>query len=75
MIEVTVNLLATFRTDRFKEELQQVPEGTTVGAVVSGMGITEREVGMALVNGRHAPMAHPLTHGDVLHLAPWIAGG
>lgn len=75
MIEVTVNLLATFRTDRFKQELQQVPEGTTVGSLVSTMGICEKEVGMALVNGRHAPMAYPLTHGDVLHLAPWIAGG
>ena len=75
MIEVTVSLLATFRTDRFKSELQQVPEGTTVANLVSSFGICEKEVGMALVNGRHAPMAHPLNHGDVLHLAPWIAGG
>jgi molybdopterin converting factor small subunit len=75
MIEVTVNLLATFRTDRFKDEVQQVSEGTTVGSLVSALGILEKEVGMALVNGRHAPMAHPLSHGDVLHLAPWIAGG
>lgn len=75
MIEVTVNLLATFRNERFKTELQQIPEGTTVGSLVSAFGIPEKEVGMALVNGRHAPMAHPLNHGDVLHLAPWMAGG
>jgi len=75
MIEVTVHLLATFRNDRFKTELQQLAEGTTVGSLVSAFAIPEQEVGMALVNGRHAPMAHPLNHGDVLHLAPWIAGG
>lgn len=75
MIEVTVNLLATFRTDRFKKELQQLPEGTTLGNLVGSFEIPEQEVGMALVNGRHAAMAQPLNHGDVVHLAPWIAGG
>ena len=75
MIKISINLLATFRTDRFKQELQEVPLGTTLRLLIAELGIAEKEVGMALVNGRHAPMDQPLSEGDVLHLSPWIAGG
>lgn len=75
MIKISVNLLATFRADRFKQELQEVPLGTTLRLVIAELGIAEKEVGLALVNGRHAPLDHPLSDGDVLHLSPWIAGG
>lgn len=74
-MKITVNLFATFRDGRFKGELRELAEGATLRQAIAEVGIAEKEVGMALVNGRHAPLDHPLTEGDVLSLAPWLAGG
>jgi sulfur-carrier protein len=74
-IRITVNLFATFREGRFKKVKHEVPEGTTLGVAVAEIGILEEDIGMALINGRHARMEQPLSDGDILYLAPWMAGG
>jgi sulfur-carrier protein len=75
MIKITVNLFASFRDGRFKQEQQEVPAGITLRLAIADIGIAEKEIGMALVNGRHAPMEQALSDGDMLYLSPWIGGG
>ncbi len=74
-MKVTINLFATFRDGRFKGEQRELAEGTTLRQAIAGLGIAQGEVGMALINGRHAPLEHPLAEGDVVALAPSLAGG
>ncbi len=57
-MQITVNLFATFREGRFDTASQGYPEGTAVRGVVAELRIPERELGIVLVNGRHAEMGH-----------------
>ncbi|MDD2735423.1 MAG: MoaD/ThiS family protein [Desulfuromonadaceae bacterium] len=74
-MRITVKLFATFRDGLFKEAQRDVPEGGTLGQVIAELGIAEKDVGMVLVNGRHAPMGLVLSDGLVLDIFPLLAGG
>jgi molybdopterin converting factor small subunit len=43
--------------------------------VVASLTIPEPEIGIVLVNGRHAPLAQTLNEGDTLSLFPLVGGG
>jgi molybdopterin converting factor small subunit len=53
----------------------EVPDGSTVGVVVSSLGISEEMPAVTLVNGRDAAPEQVLKDGDVLALFPPLAGG
>lgn len=74
-MNLTIQLFATFRNGRFKEAQRDVPENITLGQVVAELGIAESEIGMALVNGRHASMGQGLGDGHVVALFPLLGGG
>lgn len=74
-MKLTIQLFATFRNGRFKEEQKEFADGITLGGVVAELGIAESEVGMALVNGRHASMGQGLADGHLLALFPLLGGG
>lgn len=74
-MHITVNLFATFRNGRFHQRQKEYPAGTVLGDVVASLGISAEEIGMALVNGRHAARDQPLAEGDHLSLFPLLAGG
>ena len=74
-MKLTIKLFASFRTGRFKEEQREVSDNSTLGEVIAGLGICHNEVGMALVNGRHASMGQGLDDGHVLSLFPLLGGG
>jgi molybdopterin converting factor small subunit len=74
-MRITVKLFATFRTDRFKIEEREVPSGTEVGHIVRELGIAESELGIVLVNARHAALDQHLQEGDILSLFPLVGGG
>jgi len=74
-MKITVKLFASFRVGRFKEEIRDYPAGTACGAVVADVGIAEGELGIVLVNGRHAPVGRILQEGDALSLFPLVGGG
>lgn len=74
-MKVTIKLFATFRVGRFKVEERELPEGTTCGKVVADVGLTEDELGIVLVNGRHASVERVLQDGDALSLFPLVGGG
>ena len=74
-MNLTIQLFATFRNNRFKEAQMQFADNTTLGQVVDELGISIGEVGMVLVNGRHAPMEQVLLNGQLVALFPMLSGG
>lgn len=74
-MQVTVKLFATFRNGRFKTELQELPEGTECRRVVLALGLTEEEIGIIMINGRHGELNQTLCAGDTLSLFPLVGGG
>lgn len=74
-MHITVKLFATFRNGRFKETSQECPEGTAGRAIMLGLGLTEEEIGVVLLNGRHATLDAILQDGDTLSLFPLVGGG
>lgn len=74
-MKITIQLYATFRNGRFKEDLRDYTEGITSREVVADVGLNEGDLGMVLVNGRHAALEQALSHGDKLALFPLLGGG
>ena len=74
-MKITVKLFANFRLGRFKIKEQEVLATTTCGDVVASLTIPEPEIGIVLVNGRHAQLDHILSEGDTLSLFPLVGGG
>jgi len=74
-MNVTVKLFATFRIGRFKIELRDYPPGITCREIIAEVGLTEQELGIVLVNGRHAALDARLEEGDTLSLFPLVGGG
>jgi molybdopterin converting factor small subunit len=74
-LEVQVKLFATFREGRFSEQKKSFPEGSTISDVVKDLGIDEREVAIAMVNGDSSELDRELKDGDTLSLFPPIGAG
>jgi molybdopterin converting factor small subunit len=74
-MQITVKLFANFRNNRFDKEVRTIAPGVTVGAIVSELALTEEEVGVILINGRHSNLEQPLNEGDILSLFPLVGGG
>jgi molybdopterin converting factor small subunit len=74
-MQITVKLFATFRNGRFKADVREYPAGTVCRQIVADMEIREEELGIVLVNGRHAQLAQELRGGDSLSLFPLVGGG
>ena len=74
-MKLNIELYATFRNGRFKDEQREYPDGITVGQVVDDLGINRSEIGMALVNGRHASVEQVLSEGQVVALFSMLGGG
>jgi len=72
---VTVKLFATFRVGRFKIEQRNYPDGITCREIIADVGLNEQEIGIVLVNGRHADLDANLAEGDTLSLFPLLGGG
>ncbi len=74
-MQIIVKLFATFRNGRFKVERQEIPEGTDCRSIVLNLGLTEAEIGIILVNSRHASLDYILQDSDTLALFPLLGGG
>jgi len=74
-MQVTVKLFATFRNGRFKIAEQELPEGTDCRFVVLDLGLTEQEIGIIMINGRHGTLDQTLKENDILSLFPLVGGG
>lgn len=74
-VHVTIKLFATFRKDRFAVREDDLPDGTRVSDVVTGLDIDPDAIGVILANGRHVELEHELRQDDVLAIFPVIGGG
>lgn len=74
-MQITVKLFANFRIDRFKLKQQLVPTATTCREMVTALTIPPAEIGIVLINGRHAELSQALQEGDTLALFPLVGGG
>jgi len=74
-MQLTVKLFAYFRENRFKVEVWEIGEGTTIGDIVDKLGITREEVGVLMLNSRHTEFTVRPLPNDVLAIFPVIGGG
>lgn len=74
-MRVAVKLFAGFQAGRFARADLELPDDATAQSVVDRLAIRNAEIGVMLVNGRHADFDRPLTSGDVLAIFPIIGGG
>ncbi|MBV5318348.1 MAG: MoaD/ThiS family protein [Desulfobulbaceae bacterium] len=74
-MQLTVKLFAYFRDNRFKEQLADYPEGTTVEDIIRSLGIKPDEVGVTMINSRHCSLEKVPAPGDQLAIFPMIGGG
>jgi len=75
MINLTVKLFATLQIGRFDIRDEQFPDGITVTDVMQKYGLTDKQVLLILINGRHAGYDSVLSDGDTVALFPPIGGG
>jgi sulfur carrier protein ThiS len=73
-MQITVKLFGGYRTGRFKEAVQEYPDGASCGDLLQSLGIGEVR-GILLVNGNSATQALLLNDGDTLTLFPLVSGG
>jgi molybdopterin converting factor small subunit len=74
-MKVTVKLFATFREGRFKVEDRDFLAGIDCRGIVAELGLRDEELGIVLVNSRHASLDQELREGDTLSLFPLVGGG
>ena len=74
-MQITVELHASFRVGRFKSRALEVPENAAIRRIALDLGIPEKDIGIVLVNGRHASPGESPKEGDVVSLLPRIGGG
>jgi molybdopterin converting factor small subunit len=74
-IQITVKLFATFRVGRFAETTRSYPPGTRITDIINELRIPEKEIGMIMLNSRHAEPDQELSNGDNLALFPLVGGG
>lgn len=74
-MQITVKLFASFRAGRIPIEIREYPAGTTVLDIVLEQGIPVAELGIIMINSRHAKTDRELVEGDILALFPMLGGG
>lgn len=74
-MKLTVKLFANFRDNRFVTEVRSYPQNTTVGDIVTDLGIDHDEVGVLMVNSKHCQFESTPVKNDVLAIFPLVGGG
>jgi hypothetical protein len=74
-MQVTVKLFASFRVGRFTEAERDVAPGIRIAEVAESLGILPEDIGIIMVNGRHAALENELQPGARLSLFPLLGGG
>ena len=74
-MQINLKLFATFRVGRFAAETRQYPPGTLIAEVIRELQIPEAQIGMIMLNHRHADSDQELNEGDTLAIFPLVGGG
>jgi molybdopterin converting factor small subunit len=74
-MQITVKLFATFRVGRVAATTRDYPPDTHIADIIRELRIPEQEIGVIMVNSRHAELDQQLHDGDILALFPLVGGG
>lgn len=75
-ITVRARLFASLRKWKPDDAAElRVEAPCTVRSALAGLGVPEREVAIAMLNGKRAAMGQELADGDELQVFPAIGGG
>lgn len=74
-VRITVRLFASFRKGRFIEAEEAYPRGITVNDIATRLEIPAKDIGIIMVDGRHAALDHLLADGARLSFFPLLGGG
>lgn len=72
---LTVKLFAGFRVGRFKERVVACSESTSIADLLAALKIPQAELGVLMINGRHAQLGQALNEGDSISIFPLVGGG
>ncbi|MGE5517458.1 MAG: MoaD/ThiS family protein [Bacteroidota bacterium] len=74
-MQITVKLFASFRAGRFVRDTRTIAAGTRIADIAAALDIGLSEIGIIMVNGRHADSDQELQDGVTLSLFPLLGGG
>lgn len=74
-MKIYVSLISSLSVGRFESEMREYPEIINVRQIVEDLGILEKDVGVVLINKKHASFEDSLNEGDTLLLLPLLDGG
>jgi sulfur-carrier protein len=74
-MQITVKLFASFRVGRFAAAMRDYPAGTRIADIIGELQIPDAQIGMIMLNNRHAEPDRQLNNGDNLALFPLVGGG
>ncbi len=74
-LQITIRLFASLRTNRFKEEKREYPQGATIADVAEDLGIAKEELALTLVKGHSVSVDYELNNNDTLSIFPPSGGG
>lgn len=74
-MSVTVKLFATFQRGRFAIASREYEPGTTIEQIATELAIPLAEIGVIMVNSRHAELDYRPQGGDTIAIFPVIGGG
>jgi len=74
-MQITINLFATLRRNRFDSDQREFPGGTTIRGILNDLSIPESDAAIIFVNGRHAEPDTLLLEKDTVSIFPPIGGG
>jgi molybdopterin converting factor small subunit len=74
-MKLTVRLFASFRQGRFAEAELDLPEGTSLGGLADRLAIPREEIGILMVEGRHAGLEDHPAAGSAVAIFPLLGGG
>lgn len=74
-MKVTVKLYGVFRIGHSREEVCELPPGSTPRTVVERLQLPRKLLGTVLIEGVHAGIDDPLADGAVLTVLPILGGG
>lgn len=74
-MHVKVKLFANFRVGRFAVDTRDYAPGARVADIIAELAIPEGEIGMIMLNNRHAEPDEVLHEGANVALFPALGGG
>jgi len=74
-MQIEVRLIGALRVERFKQQVTEYPEGTTIADIVQTLDIPLKSHGLILINGRHAQIDDTPKDGDSVTILPILSGG